>query len=132
MEANILVDSSFFISRFRNRLDPFRELAASDSRYEFYSCGVVVAEVSCGMTVPKHYQQIRQQFAVMCWVPTTDQIWHKVTELTWNLARRGIAMKLPDLVIAVSALEADAVVLTLDTDFRNVPGLRIIDTLDTP
>ncbi len=130
MEENVLVDSSYFISRFRKKLDPFRELAEADIRYEFYSCGVVMAEVGCGVGVPKHYKQVRDHFSVMCWVPTTDRIWDKVTNLLWQLARQGIVMKIPDITIAVCALEVDAAVLTLDSDFKFVPGLRVIDTLD--
>lgn len=130
MEENVLVDSSFFISRIRRRLDPFTELAMSDARYEFYSCGVVMAEVGCGITIPKHYRTVREHFSVMCWVPTSDQIWDKVTNLLWTLARKGIVMKIPDATIAVSALEVDAAVLTFDSDFQFVPGLRVINSLD--
>ena len=66
----------------------------------------------------------------MCWVPTTEKIWSEATELAWNLSARGITMQLTDLVIAASALSVDAVVLTLDTDFHQVPNLQVIDKLD--
>jgi predicted nucleic acid-binding protein len=130
MEENVLVDSSWFIRRFRERRDPFRELAAADDRYEFYSCGVVMAEVSCGIAVPRHYEIVREAFSVMCWVPTSDRVWDRVTELSWKLARRGIIMKLPDLIIAVSAMEVDAAVLTHDSDFSLIPGLQVLSSLD--
>jgi predicted nucleic acid-binding protein len=38
-------------------------------------------------------------------------------------------MQVTDLIIAASALEADAAVLTLDSDFRRVPGLRSVTAL---
>ena len=39
-------------------------------------------------------------------------------------------MKIPDITIAVCALEADAAVLTLDSELKFVPGLRVINSLD--
>lgn len=38
-------------------------------------------------------------------------------------------MKIPDLIIAATALEADATVLTFDARFKKIPGLRAIDRL---
>jgi len=130
MEENVLVDSSYFIRHLHQRQDPFVTLAEADDKYEFYSCGVVLAEVCCGMTQERAYQRTRQQFEVMSWVPTTSKIWERVTQVSWELARKGIVMKLPDLIIAVSATEADAAVLTFDSDFDYVPNLRVIHDLD--
>ncbi len=87
-------------------------------------------EVCRGIRVKRHYEAARQDFAVMCWVPTTEKIWSEATKLAWNLSARGINMQLTDLVIAVSALAADAAVLTSDSDFRHVPGLQVVDMLD--
>lgn len=129
MEENVLVDSSFFIRCMRSGLDPFEQLNASDDSYEFYSCGVVKTEVCRGITSPKLFQRSREFFEVLCWVPTTDQIWDQVMDLAWKLARKGITMQVTDMIIAVSAISADAAVLTLDSDFDNVPGLRVIHDL---
>ena len=130
MEENVLVDSSYFISHLRRRQDPFKALTEADDKYEFCSCGVVLAEVCCGMIQESAYQRTRQQFEAMSWVPTTSKIWERVTQVSWELARKGIVMKLPDLVIAVSAMEADAAVLTFDSDFDYVTSLRVIHDLD--
>ncbi len=129
MEENVLVDSSFFISRFRRGLDPFQELAASDDDFEFYSCGVVKVEVCRGIVAPRLLKQHMTNFELACWVPTTDKIWDDALTLAWNLARRGITMQVTDMVIAVCALSIDAAVLTLDSDFDNVPGLRVMREL---
>lgn len=130
MEQSVLVDSNFFISRLRKGLDPFQELAESNDEYEFYSCGVVMSEVCCGVRLPKLYQQTRENFSVMCWVPTTDRIWDRVCELSWKLARQGFAMQITDLVIAASAIDVEAQILTLDSDFSRIPGVQVIDRLD--
>jgi predicted nucleic acid-binding protein len=130
MERNVLVDSSWFIGCLRRRIDPFRELEKSSFGYEFFSCGAVMTEVCRGVRVQRHYESMRSAFAVMCWVPTTEKIWSEATDLARNLAARGVTMQITDLVIAVSALSVDAVVLTLDSDFRQVPDLQVLDKLE--
>ncbi|MDH4476387.1 MAG: PIN domain-containing protein [Verrucomicrobiaceae bacterium] len=129
MEDNVLVDSSWFIQRYREGKDPFRLLEASDFDHEFYSCGVVMTEVCRGVRNRRLYEGIRKDFAVMCWVPTTAMVWELATDLAWELAGKGFTMQVTDLVIAASALTTDAMVLTLDSDFTRIPGLRVIDTL---
>lgn len=129
MQRSVLVDSSVFIHRMRRRLDPFDELSEFDSRYDFYSCGVVKMEVCRGITTPRLYREARERFEVMFWVPTTDHIWGKALEIAWNLARQGVTMQLTDLVIAASALSVDAAVFTLDSDFNYVSDLEIINDL---
>ncbi len=130
MEENVLVDSSFFINRLRRKADPFRELAESDDKYEFFGCGVVLAEVCLGMNNERLYKAAIENFQRMCWVPTTSAVWERAAHIGWSLARNGIVMKVPDLTIAASAIEADAAVLTFDSDFGFVPGLRVIHELD--
>lgn len=126
MEQNVLVDSNFFISRLRKGRDPFRELAEADEGILFYSCGVVKMEVCRGVKERRLFDRMKQNFDVMCWVPSTDAIWDKANELAWASARRGNTMQLTDLVIAVSAMEVDAAVLTADSDFLRIPGLRVV------
>ena len=129
MEESVLIDSSFLIKRLRTGLDPFTELAAADDRYEFYTCGVVVTEVCRGMSSRRLFQRARENFAVMCWVPTTDALWEEVTALAWTLARIGVTMQVTDMIIAVSALSVDAAVWTFDSDFHFVPDLRVVTPL---
>jgi predicted nucleic acid-binding protein len=130
MEKNVLVDSSFFIGCLRRRIDPFERLHASSMEYEFYSCGAVMTEVCRGVRVQRLYEEMRGAFAVMCWVPTTEKIWSDATDLARSLVARGVTMQVTGLIIAASALAADAAVLTLDSDFQQVPGLLVLDKLE--
>ena len=130
MDENVMIDSSFFICRFRERQDPLAEIALADPHYDFFSCGVVMAEVCGGMATAKLRKAVRAKFAVMCWVPTTDKIWDRVADIAFQLARKDIQMKTLDLVIAASALEAQSSVLTFDSDYKFVPGLRVISSLN--
>jgi len=89
----------------------------------------VVAEVTRGRADPFVLRKFRERFAVMIYLPTTNAVWERVTQLAWSLDRQGLVLPLPDLVIAAIALEADATVLTFDAHFQKIPGLRAIDRL---
>jgi predicted nucleic acid-binding protein len=129
MPGRALVDSSFFIHRLRAGLDPFEEFAAFSDDWEFLTCGVVQVEVLRGLRQPKVRQRMAAFMDCMLYVPTSNAIWTRVANLTWDLDRKGHVMQVTDLVIATCALQADAVVLTFDGDFARVPGLRAISAL---
>lgn len=127
----VLVDSSFYINRLRSRIDPARELLerAGKQDTELLTCGVVCIEVLRGVILPKAYKELADFLGCLIYVPARNAIWEKATWLAWELDRKGITMQVTDLVIAVSALEADAAVLAFDSDFPRVPGLRVISEL---
>jgi predicted nucleic acid-binding protein len=129
MAGRALVDSSFFIDRLRAGSDPLEELADHSDDWELLTCGVVQIEVLRGMKVKSAHQRMADYMSCMLYVPTVNAVWERAAELAWNLDRRGRVMQVTDLMIAVCALESDAAVLTLDSDFANVPGLRALRSL---
>ena len=129
MERDVLIDSNFFISRLRRGVDPFLELARQQGDTLFYCCGVVKAEVCRGISQQRLLQRVTRGFEVMCWVPTTDKVWDRVVSMAWAASRRGETAQITDLIIAASALEIGAAVLTTDSDFRRFPGLEVLDDL---
>jgi predicted nucleic acid-binding protein len=126
----VLPDSNFFINCARAGIDPFVELAARADDWEFATCGMVVVEVCRGRRDPAVFQRFRERFAIMIYLTTGSSVWERAAQLAWSLDRRGIVLPSPDLVIAASALQADATVLTADAHFQEIPGLRVIDRLD--
>ena len=129
MAANVLVDSSYYIDRLRAGLDPLDELTERADEFDFYTCGVVLTEVLRGMKHKSAHQRMANYLGAMLYVPTLNHVWERVHRLAWELDRAGGFMHVPDLVIAVCALEADAIVLTLDSDFSRVPKLRTLRVL---
>ena len=130
MGAEILVDSSFFIDRLRLGEDPFEELAAHAEFWDFATCGVVTVEVLRGVKLKTPHQLLEELFACMVYIPTLNRIWENAAQLAWMLDRRGRSVRVPDLVIACCALDHDAAVLTLDSDFNLIPNLRVLHRLD--
>ena len=129
MANGVLVDSSFFIRRFRERRDPLLELLAHTDAWDPATCGMVKVEVCRGLVFPAMRRRYAGAFAAMLWVPTDATVWERAAELAWNLDHAGQAVPAPDLVIAACALAIDAPVLTFDAHFGGIPGLRVLASL---
>lgn len=130
MPGNVLVDSSFFIDRLRAGDDPLVELTEDEDQWELVTCGVVVAEVLRGMKHRGAHKRMADFMGCMLYVPTLNPVWDRVAELAWQLDCKGQWVSIPDLTIAVCALEVEAAVLTVDSDFERIPGLRLLKKLD--
>jgi predicted nucleic acid-binding protein len=74
-------------------------------------------------------RHFRERFAIMVYIPTTNQIWERASQLAWALDRQGVVLPAQDILIASHALDTDAIVLTHDMHFSSVPGLRVTDHL---
>lgn len=129
MASLILPDSNFYINSARAGRDPFQEMLAHADQCEFATCGMVVLEVCRGRTLPHIYERFRDRFAVMIYIQITTQIWERATQLAWALDRRGTTLPAQDLLIAATALQAGATVLTHDKHFQDIPGLNVTDHL---
>jgi len=66
---------------------------------------------------------------VMIFLPSSNAVWERATQLAWSLDRRGMVLPAQDLLIAACALQAHAAVLTLDAHFEQIPGLRVLNQL---
>jgi len=129
MAGRALVDSSYFIDRLRAGSDPLEELAGHSDDWELLTCGVVQVEVLRGMKHKKAHQRVTEYMGCMLYVPTLNAVWERAAALAWSLDRLGRSMQVTKLLIASCALESDAAVLTFDSDFLNVPNLRILRML---
>lgn len=128
----ILPDSNIYIGSSRAGVDPFLQFAAGidDREWEFATCGMVLLEVCRGQRDPNLLKRFRERFSTMIFIPTTNQIWERATQLAWALDRQGRTLPAQDILIAAHALQAGATVLTLDAHFQQIPGLRVITRLD--
>jgi predicted nucleic acid-binding protein len=53
--------------------------------------------------------------------------WLKTGEILFNLKKKGKMVPLSDALISVIASRIDAAVLTLDSHFREIEDVRLID-----
>ena len=124
----ILPDSNFYIGALRAGTDPFLSFASgiAEHDWEFATCGMIALVVCRGLRDPNTLQR----FGVMIFLPTTNQIWERATQLAWALDRQGRILPAQDILIAAHALQADATVLTRNAHFSSIPGLRVIARLE--
>ncbi len=130
MAKLVLPDSNIYIGALRQRQDPFVALGGHADEWEFATCGIVALEVIRGIRDPRLLARTRAGFAVMIFVPTSNAIWDRATHLAWSLDRRGVLVPATDLLIAATALQVEAALLTRDAHFEQIPGLRVVDRLD--
>jgi predicted nucleic acid-binding protein len=130
MASVVLVDSSFFIHRLRERIDPLLELATYADAWDLATCGMVKLEVCRGLRIPIMRSRYEARFAEMQYAPTNFSTWERAARLAYELDRDGKTIPASDLVIAACALAIDASILTFDRHYQFVPGLRVLDRLD--
>ena len=129
MASLILPDSSYYLTASRAGLDPFLELGRRADDFEFATCGMVQIEVLRGRRDQSVVRRFRETFAMMIFINTTQAVWERAGRLAWALDRQGIVLPAPDLVVAATALQAGAAVLTYDHHFKSVPGLEVVGSL---
>jgi predicted nucleic acid-binding protein/DNA-binding XRE family transcriptional regulator len=118
-----IVDTSVFVGAERRHGPAVERIAELLVRGELAVSVVTVFELTRGRTTPRrllaHYAELFGHEAEV--LPVT----HVVAQLAAEAARAGGGIKAPDALIAGTALEQGAPVVTSDADFRRVPGLLL-------
>lgn len=130
MEPLLLVDSNVFIRLIKARLDPGRELLERFDLEDLATCGMVRLEVLRGIATPKARQALEGFFNVMQNIQTDNHLWESACKIGWEVTRAGFNVPAQDIIIAACAIRADAAVLTYDKHFDQIPGVRVIHSLE--
>ena len=125
----VLVDSSYYIDRLRQRKPLMRELQAIASNRSLATCGAIRCEVGRGIREPAARKLLHQVWSTMLHVPTDNRLWESTEELLWQLDRQGKVVPAVDALIAESAKRVGAVILTLDPHFQMIPGIIVVDRI---
>jgi len=86
--------------------------------------GVVLTELVQGCRTKLQADSIKETLLALPYFETSQAIWLRAGELSFQLRRRGITLPFTDLVVASLALEHHCEVYTHDSDFHKVPDLR--------
>ncbi len=125
----ILADTSWYIAQARQRKDPLLELAELSLSRDIAVCGIIITELGRGIRHPNTLQRYIESWNLMCYVPSDRKLWQETLELAWQLDRQGCVLPLQDLHIAACALSINAVVLTTDAHFQEIPGVDATDRI---
>jgi predicted nucleic acid-binding protein len=115
-----VVDTSCWISFFRGdasagrRVDPL--LAGGTAAVT----GPIVAEVLSGAGTRGEYEHLKELFDGLERLADPSDLWDRVAETRYALARRGYQAALIDLTIAITCHETGDTLVTRDRDFRAI------------
>ena len=89
------------------------------------TCDVVIAEVLSGVHPP--HRPVTQMFLERCrFLPSTPTIGERAGTWRSGYLRQGITLSIPDLLIAATAVEYDATLLTRNARHFPMPELSTL------
>ena len=128
-DSPYLIDSAAYIDLMRAGEDPRQVLAPLLRAGRLYNCGIVRAEVLRGIKIEKIYRQMEQFFDIVPEVPSDPRLWRDVSQLGYDLGRKGKWPPVTDLAIAAAALRINATLISPDAHFHDIPDLSLAKVL---
>lgn len=125
--SDVLVDSSAWIDFLRGVREAVRrvDMLLADDRAA--TMPVITAEVTSGARTRMVFDELRIRFAALPSLPTAGDLWERVAEARFTLARQGSQAHLVDLAIALTAADAGHRLLTRDRDFAVIAKVVAFD-----
>lgn len=125
--SRVLVDSSAWIDFFRGRPDAVRRVDGLLADDRVATTGIVTAEVISGSRTRAELDELRAMFAALPQLGPPEDLWDRVAESRFSLARRGVQANLVDLAIAVTASASGHRLLTRDRYFVAIARATPVD-----
>ena len=118
--SDVLADSSAWIAFLRGEAAAVRRIDPLLAEGRVAIAGAVYAEVLSGTTSRGDFDLLGGLLRGLEWLPEPQDLWERIAEARFALARRGYQAAILDLVIALCALEARHTLLTRDRDFARI------------
>ena len=122
---DILLDSAAYIDIARSGQDPRQVLSPYLQGGQLYNCGIVRAEFLRGIKAPKQHQDVLDFFDIVPEVPCDARLWRQVSEIGWELGRKGRWPPVTDIAIAACAMRVNAMLISTDAHFKDITGLKL-------
>jgi hypothetical protein len=116
----VLADTSVWIDFFRGQPEAVARLRPLLEERRVAIAGPVYAELLSGPRTPEIQDKLRTRLRSLHWLPEPAEVWDRVAEARFALARQGRQAALVDALIAVTAAAARCTLLTRDRDFVRI------------
>lgn len=129
----ILVDTSVWIKFFR--FSNSSEAVALDGLLSLgmvVTCDPIRAEVISGAPTQAEFNRLRDLFGTLKVLEPPANLWPRLEACRFTLARRGHQASLVDLMIAITAQAHQAVLWTLDGDFKSITSVIPVRLYQSP
>lgn len=139
MSSRYLLDTSI-ISHMMREIDgtasrKFREVGSDEKAHSIYTSVVVDCELQFGLKrksnerLSRAYERIIAAVEVL---PLDSEIVPHYARLRTELEAGGTPIGPNDALIAAHALALDAILVSADTEFKRIPGLKLENWLEAP
>lgn len=125
--SRVLVDSSAWIDFLRGRPEAVKRVDVLLADDLAATASVITAEVTSGSRTRAEFDELRAMFGALPQVGAPHDLWDRVAESRFALARQGVQAHLVDLAIAVTAASAGCRLLTRDRDFVAIARAAAVD-----
>jgi len=115
-----VIDTSAWISFFRGDGSAVRRIDPVLVDGTAAVTGPIVAEVLSGAATRAEFEHLRELFRGLERLADPPDLWDRVAETRYALARRGHQVALVDLSIAMTCHDAGDRLVTRDRDFRAI------------
>ena len=115
-----VVDTSAWISFFRGERSAVRRIDPLLADGTAAVTGPIVAEVLSGAATRAEFEHLRELFEALDRLADPPDLWDRVAESRFALARKGHQAAVVDLAIAITCYEARDRLVTRDRDFRDI------------
>ncbi len=118
--SDVLADTSAWVAFLRGDAAAVRRIDPLLAEGRLAISGAVYAEVLSGTTLRGDFDLLSGLLHGLAWLREPGDLWERIAEWRFALARRGFQAAILDLIIAVCALEARHTLLTRDRDFLRI------------
>ena len=123
---SVVIDTSEWAQYFRVGGSPeAKEVRRLLTARNVVMVGVVYAELLRGARNQSQFRILEEELDALPFVEMSKETWKRAGRLLGDLQRQGLAIPLPDALIAALALEHRLRVFTRDNHLRRVPDLEL-------
>jgi predicted nucleic acid-binding protein len=118
--SDVLADTSAWVAFLRGEKAAVQRIDPLLVEGRVAIARAVYAEVLSGTALRADFELLGGLLEGLEWLPEPANVWERVAEARFTLARRGFQAAILDLIIALCALEANHTLLTRDRDFTRI------------
>lgn len=124
--SGVLPDTCAWIDFFAGKSTVVANLVAVALRNSsVFTCGPVLSELLQGTRGERDREAVLKAHRSLEYAEATPAVWVRAGDLAAALRRSGTTVPLSDLLIAAIAIELRLEVITADSHFGLIPGVRI-------